>query len=281
MDDIQANSQTKKGGTVVPPSDFQSDTTKCADNKAFQESSSRPRGRCACVRTRVPVKRLYVLIACEESQAECKAFRELGHIAYSCDLQKCRKGGNPDWHIHGDVRLFLQGQTMFFTQSGKCKIVPRWDLIIAHPPCTYLCKEGSVHLYKNPDTWIKSNGVDICVNWDRLIHMKEARTFFFECLNANAPYVAVENPIPMALAELPKPTCFADPSWFGVKYTKKTLYWLKNLPSVMGEVIYSNPRCYVTSSRGKYRSRTFPQMAKAIATQWASAILDDYSRKVR
>lgn len=281
MDDIQANSQTKKGGTVVPPSDFQSDTTKCADNKAFQESSSRPRGRSACVRTRVPVRRLYVLIACEESQAECKAFRELGHIAFSCDLQKCRKGGNPDWHIHGDVRPYLQGKTMFRTQSGKSRIVPRWDLIIAHPPCTYLCKVGSMHLYKNPDAWVRTINGKKYMNWDRVMHLKIARKFFFECLNAKAPYVAVENPIPMAIAELPKATCFADPSWFGVKYTKKTLYWLKNLPPVMAEVIYSNPRCYVTSSRGKYRSRTFPQLAKAIATQWASAILDDYSKKVR
>ena len=281
MDGIQANSQTKKGGTVVPPSDFQSDTTKCADNKAFQENSSRPCGRSACVRTRAQVKRLYVLIACEESQAECKAFRELGHIAYSCDILKCRKGGNPDWHIHGDVRPFLQGKTKFRTQSGKYKIVPRWDLIIAHPPCTYLCKVGSVHLYKDPDTWIERNGEEMYVNRDRLGLMKLARRFFLECLNANAPYVAVENPIPMALAELPKATCFADPSWFGAKYTKKTLYWLKNLPSVMAEVIYSNPRCYVTSSRGKYRSRTFPQLAKAIAKQWSSAILDDYSKKVR
>lgn len=277
----QTSCQVKKGGTVVPPTNFQIVTTKCATNKGIQQKSSRPCGRSACVRTRAPVKRLYVLIACEESQAECKAFRDLGHIAFSCDIQKCRKGGNPDWHIHGDVRPFLQGKTMFRTQSGKCRIVPRWDLIIAHPPCTYLSKVGSLHLYKKPDTWIDFNGREMCVNWDRFFHMKEARKFFFECLNANAPYVAVENPIPMALAGLPKPTCFADPSWFGVKYTKKTLYWLKNLPSVMAEVIYSNPKCYVKSSRGKYRSRTFPQLAKAIATQWASAILDDYSKKVQ
>lgn len=77
MDDIQANSQTKKGGTVVPPSDFQSDTTKCADNKAFQESSSRPRGRSACVRTRTQVKRLYVLIACEKSSITLLLLLEL------------------------------------------------------------------------------------------------------------------------------------------------------------------------------------------------------------
>lgn len=82
----------------------------------------------------------------------------------------------------------------------------------------------------------------------------EAREFFFRCLSAQADYVAVENPLPMARARLPKPSCFADPSWFGVKYTKKTLYWLKNLPPIMAEMVYSSPKQYVHSSRGKYRS---------------------------
>lgn len=89
---------------------------------------------------------LYVLIACEESQAECKAFRELGHIAYSCDIQPCRPTGNPSWHIQGDVTPYLQGVTQFTTQDGSLQSVPRFDLIIAHPPCTYLCKVSSVHM---------------------------------------------------------------------------------------------------------------------------------------
>lgn len=220
---------------------------------------------------------LNVLIACEESQAECLAFRELGHNAYSCDIQKCKKTGNPDWHICSDVTPYLHGETSFVTQSGKVCTVSHWDLIIAHPPCTYLCKVSSVHLYKDPDIWMIINGDWKHINLDRYKKMKQAREFFFECLNANAPFVAVENPIPMRLTGLPRADAFACPSWFGVKYTKKTLYWLKNLPPLFAEVIHSSPVEFVKHSRGKYRSRTFVQMAKAIAKQWSEYILTHMS----
>lgn len=98
------------------------------------------------------------------------------------------------------------------------------------------------------------------------------------CLNATELYLAVENPIPMRLAQLPRPSCYADPSWFGVKYTKKTCYWLKNLPPIMPGTSHPHPRSYVNSSRGKYRSRTFPPIARAIAKQWSAYILDDMQR---
>lgn len=209
-------------------------------------------------------RKLHVLIACEESQAECQAFRKLGHIAYSCDIQPCRKDGNPYWHIHGDVTGLLAGDTAFITQSGFLGTVPGWDLIICHPPCTYLCRVSSVRMIRH--------GV---LNEERYKKMLEARDFFFKCLNANAQFVAVENPIPMARAMLPRPSCYLQPSWFGVKYTKKTLFWLKNLPPIMPEYIYPNPTEFVRSSRGKYRSRTFPQVAKAIARQWSQYILDN------
>lgn len=222
---------------------------------------------------------LHVLIACEESQAECTAFRALGHIAYSCDIQPCRKSGHPEWHIHGNCLPYLRGRTDFNTQDGVERSVPGWDLIIAHPPCTYLTKVGAVHLRKDPDGWVLYLGKWQNVNLARWRKLVEARKFFLECLNAKADYLAVENPIPMRIAELPRPTCYADPSWFGVKYTKKTLYWLRNLPSVMAEVEYPSPKCYVRSSRGKYRSRTFPQLAMAIAKQWSAAIIADKSRQ--
>lgn len=210
-------------------------------------------------------RQLNVLIACEESQAECLAFRELGHNAFSCDLQRARF--RPDWHIIGDVTPFLDGKCSFVTESGKQCTVDRWDLIIAHPPCTYLCRVSSVRM--------KIGGV---IQPERFAKMKEARDFFFRCLRARAPYVAVENPIPMKLAMLPKPSCFLHPSWFGVKYTKKTLFWLKNLPPIMPEIEYPNPKEFVRASRGKYRSRTFPQVAKAIARQWSSYILDEMEK---
>lgn len=206
--------------------------------------------------------KLNVLIACEESQAECLAFRKLGHNAFSCDIQKARY--KPGWHIQGDVSPLLAGETNFITQKGTRCHVPKWDLIIAHPPCTYLCKVSSPHMVINGQ-----------LQEERYHQMLEARDFFFKCLNAASHYVAVENPLPMARAELPKPSTFIQPSWFGVKYTKKTLYWLKNLPPLMPTIIYDRPKQYMRSSSGKYRSRTFPQVAQAMAEQWSSYILDE------
>lgn len=102
--------------------------------------------------------------------------------------------------------------------------------------------------------------------------MLAGRSFFMECLNADAPFVAVENPLPMALTELPKPSCFVQPFWFGEKYSKKTLYWTKNLPPIMAESEHPAPKQFVRSSRGKYRSRTFPGVARALAKQWGSYV---------
>jgi hypothetical protein len=110
---------------------------------------------------------------------------------------------------------------------------------------------------------------------ERYAQMKDARAFFFRCLRANAPYVAVENPLPMALAQLPPPSFFIQPSWFGVKYTKKTLYWTRNLPPIMPTIEHPQPKQFVRSSRDHYRSRTFPEVAQAIAEQWSRYILDE------
>lgn len=211
---------------------------------------------------------LRVLIACEESQAECIAFRNLGHEAYSCDIQRCRPGGHPEWHIHSDVLPLLDGLQDFLTQDNTPHHVDSWDLIIAHPPCTYLCKVSSVQL--------KHNGE---IDPVRYCKLKMARDFFYRCLRAQATYVAVENPLPMTLAQLPAPSCFIQPSWFGVKYTKKTLYWLRNLPPIVPTIEHPNPRQFVRASRGKYRSRTFPEVAQAIASQWSQYILDDLKRR--
>lgn len=224
-------------------------------------------------------RRLYVLIACEESQAECAAWRALGCLAFSCDIQPCRKTGNPDWHILGDVTPYLRGCTQFTTQSGVLLSVPRWDLIIAHPPCTYLTKVGSPWLYRDADRLVRVNGKKRLVNGERWQKMMDARKFFIECLGAKAHYVAVENPIPMRVADLPPADTYVDPSWFGVKYTKKTLYWLRNLPPIFATVVYPGARCYVTASRGKYRSRTFTQLADAVARQWYDYICSDNTYK--
>lgn len=195
------------------------------------------------------------------------AFRELGHEAYSCDLQPCRKGGHPEWHIQGDVSPLLEGCQYFLTQNGEAHFVESWHLIIAHPPCTYLCKVGS--------PWMRQQGE---INDVRYAQMKLARHFFFKCLNAKAPFVAVENPLPMAIAELPQPSCYIQPAWFGVKYTKKTLYWLRNLPPIWPEKEHPMPKCFVRASRGKYRARTFPQVATAIAHQWSEFIITELNK---
>lgn len=216
-----------------------------------------------------------VLIACEESQAECMAFRARGFNAFSCDLQPCRKGTPENLHIIDDVTRYLRGGVQFTTQDGKFHEVGKWHLIIAHPPCTYLCKVSAVHLRANTDTEIMFRQRMERVNNDRYEKLVSARAFFYECLWADAPFVAVENPQPMAMAELPPPSCYLQPSWYGVKYTKKTLYWLKNLPPMMPELEYPRPKSFVGASRGKYRSRTFPQVANALAIQWGSFILNE------
>lgn len=210
-----------------------------------------------------------VLIACEESQRECIAFRERGFNAYSCDLQKCA-GKHPEWHIKGDVSPFLDGLTVFKTMDGKKHCLRKWHLIIAHPPCTYLCKIGAV--------WMVVKGE---LQKQRFGLMMQAREFFFKCYNAKAMAVAVENPRPMARAMLPKPNARVSPHQFGSKYSKETYYWLQNLPPLIwGAQFAGKPKCFVTNSRGKYRSRTFPEIAQAIACQWGEYIYKEVNKKI-
>lgn len=216
------------------------------------------------------MKRLNILIVCEESQAETEAFRRLGHRAFSADLQPAKRGTDLGTHFVGDCRLLFHSPCRFKTQDGKWHHVARWHLIIAHPPCTYLCRCGAVHMVQN--------GV---LNTKRFERMQEARRFFFEMLDAPAKYVAVENPVPMSRAGLPPPSCFVQPFWFGHKYSKKTLFWLKNLPPIMPEIINPNYKCFVRASRGKYRSRTFTGVAKAMAEQWSAYILDDLKKQAQ
>ena len=138
-------------------------------------------------------KNINILIACEESQEETMAFRSLGFNAWSCDIQPCKKGTPAAWHIIADVTPFLQGVTTFRTQDGKRHSLRQWHFILAHPPCTYICKISSVQLWRNH-----------VLDESRLEKMKEAVKFFKMCLDARADFVAVENPLPMKRALLPK-----------------------------------------------------------------------------
>lgn len=218
-----------------------------------------------------------VLICCEESQAESKAFRDKGFNAYSLDIGKPRRGADFSIQIQDDATPYLEGKCDFVTMDGTKHRVAKWHMIISHPPCTYLSKVGAIHLYKEVDSYIRIDDYMIEVNGERWLKMKKAARFFNLCLNAKADFVAVENPIPMHYADLPKPSCFVQPYWYGDAYSKKTLYWLKNLPPLMPDCDMAMYKSFVSCSRGKYRSRTFKGIAKAIAKQWGDFVIDSYN----
>ena len=159
-----------------------------------------------------------VLVACEESQAVCKAFRESGHEAYSCDIEPC-SGGHPEWHIQQDVLPLLNGRCSFKTMDGiEHSIDEKWDLIIAHPPCTYLSNAGARWLYAGGE-----------LNAERYKKGLDGKKFFMAMLNADCLRVAVENPIPSSIYDLPKYNQVIQPYQFGEPWSKKTCLWLKGL----------------------------------------------------
>lgn len=216
-----------------------------------------------------------VLVACEESQAVCKAFREMGCEAYSCDIITC-SGGRPEWHIQGDALPLINGNCEFFTMDGENhRIDGTWDLLIAHPPCTYLTNAGAVRMR------VKGEIVP-----ERYAKAMEAKDFFLKFLYADCPRIAVENPTPMKLVGLPPYTQAIQPWQFGHPYMKRTCLWLKGLPPLHptkiitdGITPYVNGGC--KDKNGNYRrfpgrkerdprirSKTFSGFAKAMAEQW-------------
>jgi site-specific DNA-cytosine methylase len=213
-----------------------------------------------------------VLIACEESQAVTKAFRALGHEAYSCDLLPC-SGGHPEWHYQQDV----------FEVINK-----GWDLMIAHPPCTYLSVSGAKHLYNK----------DGSPNEERYNNQRQALLFVKQLMDANIKHIAIENPISVISTKLCKPDQIVQPYWFGDSASKSTCLWLKNLPKLeptdmvdKGQFkewigkngkIKKQPMWYyealtkakTTEERRGLRSKTFQGIADAMAKQWGNYILN-------
>ena len=127
-----------------------------------------------------------VLVACEESQTVCKAFRARGHEAYSCDIQE-PSGGHPEWHILGDVLPILNGRCEFTTMDGQAhRIDCKWDLIIAHPPCTYLTVTGN--------RWFDVQQYGDAAR-QRFKERYKAIVFFMQMALAWCDHVAVENPV--------------------------------------------------------------------------------------
>lgn len=217
-----------------------------------------------------------VLVACEESQRVCKAFRDKGHRAFSCDIDDA-SGGFPQWHIKQDVLPLLNGDCEFTTCDGVAhKQVGKWDMIIAFPPCTYLTVAGACRLYPQ-------KGV---INPERYELGKAAAVFFNAILNADCDKICVENPTPMKVFELPKYNQVIEPFMFGHPYKKRTCLWLKGLPQLqttqlITENIVSwvgagskdskgNPRKSksTTFRDAKTRSKTFEGVALAMAEQW-------------
>lgn len=186
-------------------------------------------------------RRMRVLVACEESQAVCKAFRELGHEAYSCDIQEC-SGGHPEWHIQGDVLPLLK---------------EKWDLIIAHPPCTDLAVSGA--------RWFKQKQEDG--------RQKRSIDFFMQFAKCDCGRVAIENPICIMSSIWRKPDQIIQPWQFGHGETKATCLWLKGLPLLKPTNIVEGREKKVwkmppSKDRAKLRSRTYPGIAHAMAEQW-------------
>lgn len=206
-----------------------------------------------------------VLVACEESQAVTIEFRKLGVEAYSCDLLEC-SGGFPEWHLQTDVTQLLNDS---------------WDAILAFPPCTYLTVTGN--------RWfnVEKYGYK-AIERERL--RENAKQFFMQFANADCKYTAIENPIGVMSTAYRKPDQIIQPYMFGDKERKSTCLWLKNLPclqptNIVKPDIYTfkngkgtDPKWHIDSlklppsERARVRSKTFPGIAHAMATQWAGVI---------
>ena len=228
-----------------------------------------------------------ILIACEESQTICKAFRKLGFEAFSCDLLPC-SGGHPEWHYQQDVTEILN---------------QKWDLIIAHPPCTYLTTANS-YMSRGCSKYSAEKAIEL---------RKEAVDFFMLFANVDCKYIAIENPIGVMSKIYRKPDQIIQPWQFGEPYSKSTCLWIKGLPKLKETSIaeFTHYRCkcgnVFEKKYGKYgccdypakprwknqsptgqnnvppgkdqariRSKTFDGIAEAIATQWGSFLLNGY-----
>lgn len=222
-----------------------------------------------------------VLVACEESQRVCIEFRQLGHEAYSCDIEPC-SGGHEEWHIQADVSPLLNGNCEFRTVDGTAHIIDgKWDMIIAFPPCTYLTVAGN--------RWFDVNRYGERAV-ERAQNRKKAIQFFMQFANANCEKIAIENPVGVMSTEYRKPNQIIQPWMFGDRARKATCLWLKGVKGLYptktvdcGE-IYSGGYSKNASAKwaekdgkilswndpetAKIRSKTFPGIAKAMAEQW-------------
>ena len=205
-----------------------------------------------------------VLVACEESQRVCTAFREKGHNAFSCDIIPC-SGGHPEWHMQGDVLKILNpyelpfgGEVIEFrTMDGTDYVIEKWDLIVAFPPCTHLAVSGARYFEQKRKDGRQQQGID----------------FFMEFTKADCEKISIENPIGIMSTHYRKPDQIIQPWMFGHGETKATCLWLKNLPKLEPTNIVDGREQRVWRmppgpERAKERSKTYEGIAKAMADQW-------------
>ena len=223
-----------------------------------------------------------VLVACECSQTVCKSFRELGHEAYSCDIEPCY-GGHPEWHVLGDCIEILRGGQMFKTEDGSAHNIDKWDLIIAHPPCTYLSNAATRSHSLKGATLEQIN--------ERTAKRIQAQEFFMKFASVDCEKVAIENPVGVMNTVYRKPDQIIEPYQFAKSeedkenyVTKRTCLWLKGLNPLQGNSLdkpnnaerfgrhpNGKARCWeevVKGDRTTVRSKTFTGIAKAMAEQW-------------
>lgn len=238
-------------------------------------------------------KVLKILIACEESQTVCKEFRRLGHIAFSCDLQEC-SGGHPEWHFHQDVLEIIKNVGGMLQTGNMYYIEGEWDLMVAHPPCTYLAVSGA-QWYYHPDD--KNLPIEQRRPHPKFPHRAQDRelgaAFFMALVNAPIKHIAIENPVGIMSRRYRKPNQIVQPYMFGDEASKATCLWLKNLPNLKptkvvgkGERVSfasgkSLPKWFsdalvnakTAEERQRLRSKTFPGFAKALAEQWSEYLI--------
>jgi len=222
-----------------------------------------------------------VLLACEESQAVTKEFRKLGHEAFSCDIEPC-SGDHPEWHIKYDALEIMNGDCMFDTTLNELTTISGdWDMVIAFPPCTYICGSGWFRSVKDPERMKKSI---------------KAIEFAKKLWSCSAKKICIENSIGKLSTVMEKPTQYIQPYDFGNDASKKTCLWLKNLPPlIVNKDDYIKPRIVITNGkeykrwgnqtdsgqnrlgpspdRGKIRSKTYTGIAKAMAEQWGGVAI--------
>lgn len=232
------------------------------------------------------MERMNILVACEESQRVCTAFRERGHNAFSCDILPC-SGDHPEWHIMEDVLPLLNGDCTFRTQDGLLHAIwKEWDLIIAHPPCTYLTLSGNrwLNVERYGEYAVK-----------RLEARAEAVEFFLKIASAKCGKIAIENPIGHMSTAWRKPDQIIQPWQFAIcdddKTEKTTCLWLKGLEPLKASVLekpeipyfewtdkkgrkkrqtmwYYKTRCLEPGKRATAASKTFLGIARAMAEAW-------------